>query len=201
MIFTLLCSFRIRIKQICVIIINEWNCVQLLVWCKHRSLPFRIRPVAENSLNRYWWITDTSDPRHFGPWHVGTSLVCPNCLNRSALVPKCPKDSSDLCAERSYLKCRSVLARFCRSMIKNAACSHFAQERSNCWAGRPFGHNRHAPKSGGWCAPFSGGAESPSNTMWPTYQVASWSIQSFGHTRTGPNAGGVGRLKYATVEK
>jgi len=29
------------------------------------------------------------------------------------------------------------------------------------------GHNRHGPKrGGGWCAPFPGGAESPSNTMW-----------------------------------
>jgi len=29
------------------------------------------------------------------------------------------------------------------------------------------GHNRHRPKSGGCCAPFRGGAGSPSNTMWP----------------------------------
>jgi len=30
------------------------------------------------------------------------------------------------------------------------------------------GHNRHGPKRGGnSCAPFAGGAESPSNTMWP----------------------------------
>jgi len=42
--------FRIRIKQICVIIMNEWNCVQF-VWCKHRWLPIRIRPFVENSLN------------------------------------------------------------------------------------------------------------------------------------------------------
>ena len=34
---------------------------------------------------------DTSDPGHFG-----TSLVGPNCPDRSALVPKCPKDSSDV---------------------------------------------------------------------------------------------------------
>ena len=48
-------------------------------------------------------ITDTSDPRHFG-----TSLVGPNCPDRSALVPKCPKDSSDLSAELSCPKCRTV---------------------------------------------------------------------------------------------
>jgi len=50
---------------------------------------------------------DTSDPGHFG-----TSLVGPNCPDRSAVVPKCPKDSSDLSAELSCPKCRSVLARF-----------------------------------------------------------------------------------------
>jgi len=49
---------------------------------------------------------DTSDPGHFG-----TSLVGPNCPDRSALLPKCPKDSSDLSAELSCPKCRSVLAR------------------------------------------------------------------------------------------
>jgi len=48
-------------------------------------------------------IQDTSDPGHFG-----TSLVGPNCPDRSALVPKCPKDSSDLSAELSSLKCRTV---------------------------------------------------------------------------------------------
>jgi len=25
------------------------------------------------------------------------------------------------------------------------------QELSSCWAGRPFGHNRHGPKSGSGC--------------------------------------------------
>jgi len=43
---------------------------------------------------------DTSDPGHFG-----TSLVGPNCPDRLALVPKCPKDSSDLSAELSCPKC------------------------------------------------------------------------------------------------
>jgi len=50
---------------------------------------------------------DTSDPGHFG-----TSLEGPNCPDRSALVPKCRKDSSDLSAELPRPKCRSVLARF-----------------------------------------------------------------------------------------
>jgi len=48
-------------------------------------------------------ITDTSDPGHFG-----TSLVGPNCPDRSALVPKCLKDSSDLSAELSCPKCQTV---------------------------------------------------------------------------------------------
>jgi len=30
------------------------------------------------------------------------------------------------------------------------------QELSSSWDGRPFGHNRHGPKSGGCCAPFRG---------------------------------------------
>jgi len=46
---------------------------------------------------------DTSDPGHFG-----TSLVGPICPDRSALVPKCPKDSSDLNAELSCPKCQTV---------------------------------------------------------------------------------------------
>ena len=41
-------------------------------------------------------ITDTSDPGHFG-----TSLVGPNCPDRSALVPKCPRQFGP--------KCRTVL--------------------------------------------------------------------------------------------
>jgi len=37
----------------------------------------------------------------------------------------------------------------------------------SCWDGRPFGHNRHWPKSGGLLCPFPwGGAGSPSNKMW-----------------------------------
>ena len=43
-------------------------------------------------------------------------------------------------------------------------CNKEEQELSSCWDGRPFGHNRHGPKSGGCCAPFRGGAGSPSNT-------------------------------------
>ena len=148
------------------------------------------------------WITDTSDPGHFV-----TSLVGPNCPDRSAPVPKCPKDSSDLSAELSCTKCRTVpshvpkclgllLTTTVCSMIKNAVRSHFVQELSSSWDGRPFGH-RHGLKSGGCCAPFWG-ARSPSNTMRPglrpipPFQVASWSIQPFDHNRHGPNAGRVG---------
>ena len=50
-----------------------------------------------------------------------------------------------------------------------------------------FGHNRHGPKIGGCCAPFSGW-RSLVPKMWtgprPTYEVAS--MQSFGHYRHGP---------------
>ena len=44
--------------------------------------------------------------------HFGTSLVGPNCPDRSSQVPKCPKDGSNLSTELSRPKCRSVLARF-----------------------------------------------------------------------------------------
>jgi len=56
-----------------------------------------------------WRVTNYG---HFGPGHFATSLVGPNCPDRSVLVPKCPKYSSDLSAELSRPKCRSVLARF-----------------------------------------------------------------------------------------
>jgi len=55
------------------------------------------------------------------------------------------------------------------------------QELRRCSDGRPFGHNRHGPKSGGCCAPFRGEL-GPHLTQcrlgWglPPYQVASWSI-------------------------
>ena len=46
-------------------------------------------------------------------------------------------------AKLSRPKCRSVLACFWRlrhvAWSKNAICSHFAQELSSCWDGRPFG--------------------------------------------------------------
>jgi len=41
------------------------------------------------------------------------------------------------------------------------------QELSSCWDGRPFGHNRHGPKSTGLLCPFRGRAGSPCNTMCP----------------------------------
>ena len=42
------------------------------------------------------------------------------------------------------------------------------------WSIQPFGHNRQGPKIGG-CAPFLGErAGSPSRTMWPCRQDATW---------------------------
>ena len=72
---------------------------------------------------------DSSDPGHFG-----TSLVGPNCPDRSALMPKCPKESSDLSAKLSCPKCRTVpsqvpkcLGQFLTttvcSMLINAVCT------------------------------------------------------------------------------
>ena len=59
---------------------------------------------------------DTSHPEHFG-----TSWVDPNCPDRSALVPKCPKDSSDLSAKLSCFKCRTVLSIQCNQPSAIAA--------------------------------------------------------------------------------
>jgi len=72
------------------------------------------------------------------------------------------------------------------------------QELSSSWDGRPFGDNRHGPKSGGCCAPFRGRELSPHLTQrgpgqgLSPYQVASWFIQPFGHSRHGPKIGGFG---------
>jgi len=58
---------------------------------------------------------------------------------------------------------------------------YLIQELSSSWDERPFRHNRHGPKSGGWCAPFRGGAD-PHLTQCrlsrclSAYQVTSWSI-------------------------
>ena len=63
----------------------------------------------------------------------------------------------------------------------------YLNELSSCWDGRPFGHNRHGPKSGGLLCPFPWGELGCYLTQCglgqglPPYQVASWSIQSFGH--------------------
>jgi len=47
------------------------------------------------------------------------------------------------------------------------------QERSSCWDGRPFHLIKRWQKCGGSCAPFHGGAESPSNTKWPQLRPTS----------------------------
>jgi len=43
--------------------------------------------------------------------------------------------------------------------------SQKVQKLSSCWDGWPFRHYRHGPKCGGCCAPFRGGAGSPSNSV------------------------------------
>ena len=69
------------------------------------------------------------------------------------------------------------------------------QKLTSCWDRRPFGHNRHGPKSGGLLYPFFWGELGPHLTQcglrWglPLYQVSSWSIQPFGHNRHGPKSG------------
>jgi len=64
--------------------------------------------------------------------------------------------------------CRSFLAiRTSRIPYKRKLSPIGNKIRARCSHGRPFGHNRHGPKSGGCYAPFKGEAGSASNTMWP----------------------------------
>jgi len=44
------------------------------------------------------------------------------------------------------------------------------------WSIRPFGHNRHGPKSGWLLCPLFGGAVSPSNTMAEAYLRTKWRL-------------------------
>ena len=68
---------------------------------------------------------------------------------------------------------------------------------SRSWSIQLFGHNRHAPKSGGGSWPFRGEGLGHHLTQcgqgWglPPYQVASWSIQAFGHNRHRPKITGL----------
>jgi len=80
--------------------------VILCQWCQQQISSFLLSPDAQAVLDR---ITDTSDPGHFG-----TNLLRPNCPDISALVPKCPRDSSDLSAELPCPICQNVLPRFWR---------------------------------------------------------------------------------------
>jgi len=78
--------------------------------------------------------------------------------------------------------------------------SHGIHELSSFRDGRPFGHNRHGPKSGGASVPLSVGVAGSHLTQCgmgqglPPYQVASWSIQPFGHNKHEPKIGGRARF-------
>jgi len=79
--------------------------------------------------------------------------------------------------KESYLVCEKLTLPNCRSFVGNSdnsnytlqqkeqhqeqqqqhiGCKRKLQELSSFWDGRPFGHNRHGPNSGGCCAPFWG---------------------------------------------
>jgi len=53
------------------------------------------------------------------------------------------------------------------NLLSSLTVKEFWQELNSCWDGRPFGHNSHGSKSGGLLCLSTGGAGSPSNTMWP----------------------------------
>jgi len=53
----------------------------------------------------------------------------------------------------------------------------FEQELSSSWDGRPSGHNRHGPKSGGCCDPFRGSSIymwRGADGKWDTYLRTKW---------------------------
>jgi len=66
------------------------------------------------------------------PGHCGTSLMGPNCPDRLALVSRCPKDSSNLSAELSCTKCRTLLPVQCDEQLAIAAVSVQPHLNSTC---------------------------------------------------------------------
>jgi len=71
-----------------------------------------------------------------------------------------------------------------RSSKKYIKLQQLQQELSSCWDGRPFGRDRHGPKSGeGLLWGTLGHHLTQCGLGWglPLYQVASWFIQPFGH--------------------
>jgi len=66
------------------------------------------------------------------------------------------------------------------------------QVLSSSWDGRPFGCNRHWPKSWGVLDPHI--TQCGMGKGLPPYQLASWSIQPFGHKLHWPKIGGCASL-------
>ena len=63
--------------------------------------------------------------------------------------------------------------------LRNVLGLPFVQELSSCIYGRPFGHNKHGPKSGGLLCPFPWGAAVSSNTLsFTTFRTRPTSVQS-----------------------
>jgi len=62
---------------------------------------------------------------------------------------------------RKLLYCRLKVRDTCIVIVDNGNELHYCcqtqQELTSCWDGRPFTHNRHAPKIGDCFAPFRGG--------------------------------------------
>jgi len=89
----------------------------------------------------------------------------------------------------------SDIQKLCCFTILNAQCTNhrMLQVLSSSWDGRPFGHNRHRPKTGG-CARLGEGRWVPSNTTWPGPRPTSLPSAilihaPFGHSRHGPKIG------------
>ena len=92
-------------------------------------------------------------------WVVHANIGC----RSSAITHHCDNVTTSCRLNNHRLPAISRSRKFTATWIH---LNHVIQELSSCWDGRPFGHNRRGPKSGGCCALFWG-AGSPSNIMWP----------------------------------
>jgi len=73
------------------------------------------------------------------------------CTNRQVDVLLLALDSSTDCITYD-LRCRLTFKS--AQHVQHKSRGDNQQELSSCWDGRPFGHNRHEPKSGGLLCAF-----------------------------------------------
>jgi len=115
---------------------------------------------------RFWWVTSAAVD---GKAHWLTALTTVGADTTAVTTMMCQSNVS-----------------FQRQLHRQTVSGNkvrILQELSSCWDGRPFGHNRHGPKSGDGLLWGLGPhlTQCGLGRNLPLYQVASWSIQPFGH--------------------